>query len=65
MRKLVRLIFGIIIGIFMIPALYALGGTLVATVLAFMAEPRVMLIILAILAVLAFPGMVIVGFIKK
>ena len=65
MKKLVKFIIGIIVGIFAIPALYAFGGVLLSTVLAFMANPKIMLIVLAGLAVLAFPGMVIVGIIKR
>lgn len=65
MKKLLKWMIGISLGIFFIPALYALGAVLFGTVVAFISNPKVMLIILGILAVLCFPGMVIVGFIKK
>lgn len=65
MKKLIKGIICIIIGIFMIPAIYALGATLMGTLLAFIANPRVMTIILLIFAVLAFPGFVLVKVFKK
>lgn len=65
MNKIVKLIICIAIGIFMIPAIYMLGVTLIGTALAFLANPKAVLIVLAIFAVLSLPGMLIVGFIKR
>ena len=65
MGKLMKMIIGIIIGIFMIPALYALGVALFGTVIAFLTNPKFMLVVLGIFAILALPGIVIGSFIKK
>lgn len=65
MKKLVKVIVGIIIGIFMIPALYAFGLGILGTVLAFLSNPKVMIVLLLVFAVLALPGVVITRLIKK
>ena len=65
MKKLLKTIICIVIGLFMIPALYALGMTFAGTVFAFIANPKAMVVILLIFLVLSFPGMMIIGFIKK
>lgn len=65
MKKLISMAIMIAIGIFMIPALFAMGLTLFGTVLGFLAEPRVMMILLGALAVLSLPGAVIMFVIKK
>lgn len=65
MDKIVKYVISIAIGIFMIPALYALGVALFGTVIAFLANPKVVLVILGCFAVLSLPGMAIVWFIKR
>ena len=65
MKKLVKVIVCIIIGIFMIPALYAFGLGILGTVLAFLSNPKVMLILLLVFAVISFPGVVIARLFKK
>jgi hypothetical protein len=65
MNKIVKAIIVIVIGIFMIPAIYALGIALFGTVVAFLANPKVMMVVLCGLAILALPGVVIVSFIKR
>lgn len=65
MNKIVKTIIVIIVGIFMIPAIYALGIALFGTVMAFLANPKVMTVVLCSLAILALPGVVIVSFIKR
>lgn len=65
MKKTIKFIIGIIIGIFMIPAIYALGMTAIATLFGILANPKVMLVLLGIFGVLALPGMVIMHFIKR
>ena len=65
MGKLLKMIIMITIGIFMIPALYALGVALFGTVIAFLTNPRVMMVVLGIFAVLALPGVVIGSIIRK
>lgn len=65
MRKLISMLIVIAVGIFAIPALFAAGLTLFGTALAFLSEPRVMLVLLGVLAVLSFPGMVIMFVAKK
>jgi hypothetical protein len=64
MNKTIKVIIGIAVGIFMIPAIYALGVALFGTVLAFLANPKVMMIVLCSLAVLSLPGALIIWFIK-
>ena len=65
MNKIVKAIIIVIVGIFMIPAIYALGIALFGTVMAFLANPKVMMVVLCGLAILALPGVVIVSFIKR
>lgn len=65
MGKILKMIIMITIGIFMIPALYALGVALFGTVVAFLTNPRVMMVVLGIFAVLALPGVVIGSIIKR
>lgn len=65
MGKLLKMIIMITIGIFMIPALYALGVALFGTVVAFLTNPKVMMVILGIFAVLALPGVIIGSIIKR
>ena len=65
MKKLIKTIILLVIGIIAIPALYALGMTLFGTVIGFIANPRVMIVIIAVLAVICFPGMVIVWLVKR
>lgn len=65
LRKLMRTLILIAIGAFMIPALYALAITLFGTVLGFMANPRVMLVLIGIFAVISVPGAVIAWVVKK
>lgn len=65
MSKLVKAIIIVIVGIFMIPAIYALGIALFGTVWAFLANPKVMMVVLGALAILALPGVVVVSFIKR
>ena len=65
MGKLIKMIIIVAIGIFMIPALYAMGVALFGTAVAFLTNPRVMLVVLGIFAVLALPGIVIGSIIKR
>jgi len=63
--KLVKTLIGLLIGIICIPALYMLAVTLFGTVLACIAQPRVMIVLLGVLAVISVPGGVIVWLVKK
>lgn len=65
MRKLVMTMIGIIVGIFLIPALFAFAIGVGGTILGFLAEPRVMIVLIGILAIISIPGMVIVWVAKK
>ena len=65
MKGLFKTVIGIAIGIILIPALYTFALAAFSTVLAFMVNPRVMLIAVAILAVISLPGGIIVWLVKK
>lgn len=65
MKKLIMTIIGIVVGIFAIPALFAFAIGIGGTILGFLAEPRVMLIMVGILAVISIPGMILMFIVKK
>ena len=65
MKGLLKTLILLGVGIVMIPALYALAITLFGTMLGFIANPKVMLVLIAILAVICTPGMIIAWFVKK
>lgn len=65
MGKLIKMIIIVAIGIFMIPALYAMGVALFGTAVAFLTNPRAMMVVLGIFAVLALPGIVIGSIIRR
>lgn len=65
MKKLIMTIIGIVVGIFVIPALFAFAIGIGGTILGFLAEPRVMLIMVGILAVISIPGMILMFIVKK
>jgi len=64
MKRLILTVMGVFVGIVMIPALFAMAMGLFGTVIGFLAEPRVMLVLLGILAVISLPG-IIIGIIAK
>ena len=59
MRRLIRTLVIITIGIFLIPALFAFAMAAGATVMAFISNPKVMTVILAILGIVSIPGILI------
>lgn len=65
MKKLIMTLIGVIVGIFAIPALFAFAIGVGGTILGFMAEPRVMLIMVGVLAVISIPGMILMFIVKK
>lgn len=65
MKKLIMTLIGVIVGIFAIPALFAFAIGIGGTILGFMAEPRVMLIMVGVLAVISIPGMILMFIVKK
>lgn len=65
MKKMVKVIISIVIGIFMIPAVYMLGITLFGTILAFLANPKAVMIVLGIFAVISLPGVFIASLIRR
>lgn len=65
MKKLILTIIGLIVGIFAIPALFAFAIGVGGTILGFMAEPRVMMVLIGILAVISIPGMILMFIVKK
>lgn len=65
MKNFVKTIILITVGIFMIPALYALGITLVGTVFGFLANPKVGMVLLCIFAVISLPGAFIAWLVKR
>lgn len=64
MRKIIRAILIVVLGLIMIPALYAMAIALFGTVLAVISNPRVMMVLLGILGIISIPGIVI-GFIAR
>ncbi len=64
MKRLILTVIGIGVGIVMIPALFAMAIGLFGTVIGFLAEPKVMLVLLGILAVISLPG-IIIGIVAK
>lgn len=65
MKKLIMTLIGVIVGIFAIPALFAFAIGIGGTILGFMAEPRVMMIMVGVLAVISIPGMILMFIVKK
>lgn len=65
MRKLILTLVGIVIGIFAIPALFAFAIGIGGTILGFLAEPRVMMVLVGILAVISIPGMILMFIVKR
>lgn len=64
MKKMILTVIGIVVGIVMIPALFAMAIGLFGTVLGFLAEPKIMFGLLGILAVISIPG-IIIGIVAK
>ena len=65
MKKLIMMVIGLFMGIFLIPALFAFAIGVGGTILGFMAEPRVMLVLIIILAVISIPGMIVMFIAKR
>lgn len=65
MRKLVLTLIGVIVGIFVIPALFAFALGVGGTILGFIAEPKVMMVMVGILAIISLPGMLLMWFVKR
>lgn len=65
MKKLVLTLIGVIVGIFVIPALFAFALGVGGTILGFIAEPKVMMVMVGILAIISLPGMLLMWFVKK
>lgn len=65
MKKLIMTLIGVIVGIFAIPALFAFAIGIGGTILGFMAEPRIMMIMVGVLAVISIPGMILMFIVKK
>lgn len=65
MKKLVFGLVGLIVGIFVIPALFAFAIGIGGTVIGLIAEPKVMLILIGILAVISLPGIILGLIVKK
>lgn len=64
MKKLLLTLFGIGLGIVLIPALFAFAIGVGGTVMGFIAQPRVMLVLVGILAIISLPG-IIIGLMAK
>lgn len=65
MRKLIRTIIFVAIGAICIPALFMFAIGLGSTVFAFVAEPRVMTVVIGVLLIISIPGIILGSFIKK
>lgn len=65
MKKLIRTIVLVVIGAICIPALFMFAIGLGSTVFAFIAEPRVMTVIIGVLLTISIPGIILGSFIKK
>lgn len=65
MRKLIRTIVLVVIGVICIPALFMFAIGLGSTVFAFIAEPRVMVVMIGILLIISIPGIILGLVIKK
>ena len=64
MKKLIVTLICIAIGIFLIPSLFAMAVGIFGTVVAFISNPKVMMVAFGILAVLSLPG-IIIGLLAK
>ncbi len=64
MKKLLLTLLGIGLGIVLIPALFAFAIGVGGTVMGFIAQPRVMLVLVGILAIISLPG-IIIGLMAK
>ena len=65
MRKLIRTIVLVVIGAICIPALFMFAIGLGSTMFAFIAEPRVMAVVIGILLIISIPGIILGSFIRK
>lgn len=65
MKKLLLTLIGIVLGIFIIPALFAFAVGIGGTIIGLMTEPRVMMVLIGILAVISLPGMLLMWIVKK
>jgi hypothetical protein len=65
MKKLLLTLLGIGLGIVLIPALFAFAIGVGGTVMGFIAQPRVMLVLVGILAIISLPGIIIGLMVKK
>lgn len=65
MKKLLKGIIFLMIGLVAIPALYLFSITLFGTVLGLIANPKVMMILIGIFAVLCLPGIIVGWFVKR
>ena len=59
MRRLIRTLVMIILGLVLVPALFAFAIGAGATVLALLTEPRIMGAILIVLGIVSIPGILI------
>lgn len=65
MWKFLKMVVAIGCGIFLIPALFLFAIGVTGTIFGFLAEPRIMMIMIIILAGISIPGMILMFFIKK
>lgn len=65
MKKLFMTLLGLALGIVLIPALFAFAVGVGGTVMGFIAQPKVMLVLVGILAVVSLPGIIIGLLVKK
>lgn len=65
MKGLFKTVIGIVAGLILIPALYVFAVAAFGTVAAFIMNPRVMLVVLLILACISLPGGIIVWLVKR
>lgn len=65
MKKLILTVFGLIVGIFAIPALFAFAIGIGGTILGFLAQPKIMIFMVGVLAVISIPGMILMFIIKR
>ena len=64
MKKVVLTFIGIILGIAIIPAFIGFALGLAGTVIGFLLEPRVMMVMILVLGIISLPG-IIIGLLAK
>lgn len=65
MKKLILGLIGIIVGIFVIPALFAFAIGIGGTIIGLIAQPKIMLGLIAALGVISLPGIILGVLVKK